>query len=132
MKVQEILLEMYTAYVLTEESRDMLQERFPPQYSKFIGHHITINFGVPADTEVPENAQIKVVGRKDSGDGLEVLVVSVNGSTQRENGGIYHITWSLDPDKYAPKDSNALLQDSVSKYTVSLPISIETEPQLLK
>ncbi len=123
---------MYTAYVLTEQSRKVLEDKFPPKYSKFIGHHVTIAFGVSADAELPENAEIKVLGRKDSGDGIEALVVSVNGETQRENGSFYHITWSLEPDKYSPKDSNELLKDAVSKYTVSLPITIDTEPQLLQ
>lgn len=132
MIVEEILREMYTAYVLTNEAREVLQANFPPKYSKFIGHHVTINFGVPADAEVPEAAELKVVGRKDSGDGLEALVVSVNGETQRADGSTYHITWSLEPDKYSPKDSNALLKDGARNYTLSVPIYIETAPQLLK
>lgn len=123
---------MYTAYVLTEESRDRLKEKFPPTYSKFIGHHVTIDFGVPADTEIPEDAVIKVLGKKDSADGIEALAVSVNGETQRPDGSIYHITWSLEPDKHSPKDSNVLLKDAFFKYKMTLPILIETEPHLLK
>ncbi len=123
---------MYTAYVLTEETRDRLTEKFPPTYSKFIGHHVTIDFGVPEDTEIPESADIQVPGKKDSGDGLEALVVAVNGETQRQDGSIYHITWSLEPDKYSPKDSNVLLKNAFFKYKMGMPISIDTEPTLLK
>jgi len=123
---------MYTAYVLTDESRSQLEEKFPPKYSKFIGHHVTIDFGVPADTEIPETAEIKVLGKKDSADGIEALVVSVNGKTTRSDGSIYHITWSLESDKYSPKDSNSLLKSAFFKYKMTLPILIETEPQLLK
>jgi len=131
MKVEELLLEMYTAYVLTDDTRNKLAAKYPPKYSRFVGHHVTIAFGVPADTEVPEEAVVRVLGIKDSGDGLEALVVSVNGSTERPDGGTYHITWSLEPDKYSPKDSNALMNNG-KKYTLSLPIPLETVPQLLK
>lgn len=123
---------MYTAYVLTDESRDTLIEKFPPTYSKFIGHHITIDFGVSEDTELPEAAAIVVLGKKDSGDGLEALVVLVNGESKRKDGKIYHITWSLESDKYSPKDSNSLLEKAFFKYKMALPVPIETEPQLLK
>lgn len=121
---------MYTAYVLTDESRSQLEEKFPPKYSKFIGHHVTIDFGVPADAEIPEQAELKVLGFKDSGDGLEALVVSVNGSTKRSDDSVYHITWSLDPEKYSPKDSNELLKRSY-KYTLSMPVLINTTPEIL-
>jgi len=133
MKVKELLVEMYTAHVLYDEAtRELLAEKFPPKYSKFIGHHVTVEFGVPADAEPPEDAEVKVLGIKDSGDGLEALVVSVGGETQRPDGGTYHITWSLEPDKYSPKDSNALMQDGTIKYKVSMPININTKPMLLK
>jgi len=122
---------MYTAYVLTDESRSQLEEKYPPKYSKFVGHHVTVEFGVPADAEVPEEAEVKVLGFNDSGDGLEALVVSVNGEIKRPDGSKYHITWSLDPEKYAPKDSNELLKESYW-YTMSLPTVIDTTPEVLK
>jgi len=122
---------MYTAYVLTDESRRRLEEKYPPKYPKFIGHHITVDFGVPAGAEAPEEAEVKVLGINDSGDGLEALVVSVNGKTKRPDGSKYHITWSLDPERYSPKDSNELLQNSYW-YTMSLPRVIDTIPQVLK
>lgn len=132
MKIQELLLEMYTAYVLTDASREKLKEKFPPKYSKFIGHHVTVDFGVSADSPIPEDANVTVVGKKDSGDGLEALVVSVNNETERPDGSIYHITWSLDPEKYSPKDSNTMFKNDYNRYTISLPIQIETTPSLLK
>ncbi len=130
MKVEELLLEMYTAYVLTDETRDELAEKYPPKYSKFVGHHVTVDFGVPDGTEPPEDADVMVHGIKDTGDGLEALVVSVNRSQERSDGGTYHITWSLEPDKYSPKDSNALMNDG-KRYTLTLPIPLETVPQVL-
>jgi hypothetical protein len=122
---------MYTAYVLTDESRNALLERFPPKYSKVIAHHVTVEFGVPEDTELPENAQLKVIGEADSGDGLQALVVSVNGEYRRSDGKIYHITWSLEPDSYKPVDSNDLVVDYNNRWKVILPVAFEAEPAIL-
>jgi len=123
---------MYTAYVLTDETRTYLEAKFPPRYSKFVGHHVTIEFGVPRDTVPPTAAEeVKVLGRIDSGDGLEALVVSVNGSRERPDGKAFHITWSLEPEKYSPKDSNELLSNSL-RYTMSVPHIINTVPSVLE
>jgi hypothetical protein len=60
----------------------------------------------------------------DDKNGLQALLVSVDGETVRPDGGIYHITWSLDPDRlippfmrgedgavpYEPKHSNAMIR----------------------
>jgi len=40
--------------------------------------------------------------------GVEVLIIMLNGSTYRSIGGLYHITWSLEKNR-KPKDSNAVL-----------------------
>jgi len=123
---------MYTAYILSDQSRSELEKKFPPKYETFIGHHITVDFGVKAGTAAPEPAELKVLGSKDSGDGLQALVVSVNGNSKRPDGSMYHITWSLDPEKYSPKDSNELLKDGKENWILSLSKTIETEPQLLR
>jgi hypothetical protein len=109
MKHSDITPKGYTAWVLSQEDRDLLSEVFPPQYEKWIGHHITQAFGVTEDMLDRADHEFKVVGRVDSGDGLEALIVEIDGSSNRPDGSIYHITWSLDPDKYKPKDSNALI-----------------------
>jgi hypothetical protein len=128
MKIREIIMENYTAYVLDDKARNQLLAKFPPKYPKVIAHHVTIQFGVPADTEIPE-AKVAVVGYVDSDDGLEALVVAIYGSTERSDGNTYHITWSLDPEKYSPKDSNTVLKSK--RFTLVRSIPINTTPQLL-
>jgi hypothetical protein len=123
---------MYTAYVLTDEARDMLLEKFPPKYSKVIAHHVTVEFGVPVDSEVPDEAEVKIVGEADTGDGLQALVAMVDGSTRRPDGGTYHVTWSLEPDRYKPVDSNQLLADFSKRWKISLATHVDVEPALLK
>lgn len=134
MKIDDILTEnlMYTAYLLDAQTRQSLLQQFPPKYSKVIAHHITVQYPVADDALQPPSAEIKVVGYADSGDGLEALVVSVDGKIQRPDGGTYHITWSLDPIKYEPKDSNALVSSQTKKFLIKLPILISATPSLLK
>lgn len=123
-------MEGYTAYVLDNDTRDALLQRFPPKYPSVVAHHITVQFGVnPTTAEVPPEADVKVVGYVDSGDGLEALVVSINGSTTRADNKTYHITWSLIPEKYKPVNSNDLLQKK--RYTLVRAIPIEASPQIL-
>lgn len=119
---------MYTAYVLSEETREALLDRFPPKYEKVIAHHVTVDFGVPEDAPVPPEADVKVVGYADNGEGLEALVVSVDGEKRREDGKYYHVTWSLDPEKFKPVDSGDLI--GYGNYTLVLTIPIETIPSL--
>lgn len=121
---------MYTAYVLSQDSRNQLMEKFPPKYHRVIAHHVTVEFGVPEGTELPPEADAKIVGYADSGDGIEALVVSINGSTQRPDGKHYHITWSLESEKYKPVDSNDLV--GYGKYKLMLPIPINMNPEVLK
>lgn len=128
MKVKDIK-NAYTAYLLDVESRVMLSQQFPPKYPKFIGHHVTVQFGVPASTIPPAPASVSVVGYADSEDGLEALVVSVNGSAKRDDGSTYHITWSLDPAKYSPKHSNDLLKKG---FTEVDPVAVRTTPATLQ
>jgi len=121
---------MYTAYVLTDETRALLEEKYPPSYSEFIGHHITVEIGLSEGTPAPEEADIKLLGIKDSGDGIEALLVAVNGETKRPDGSTYHIIWSLERDKYKLCDSNHLVE-TYQHYIMSLPDELKTRPELL-
>lgn len=121
---------MYTAYVLDDGTRDTLLAKYPPKYPDVIAHHITIQFPVPKGTEAPAPANVRVIGYADSGDGLEALVCTVNGKSERPDGKRWHITWSLDPTKYSPVDSNKLL--ATNKFTLALGTLIATTPAVLQ
>ena len=130
MKVED-LFEMYTALVLDAKSRRELQKKFPPKYPDFIGHHVTLKFGVPKDTPKPRQPDtVEVVGYKDEEKGVEALVVAVNGKTKRPDGSTYHITWSIDRSAgRKPVDSNKMLRDGFENIK-SIPIKIT--PEVLK
>jgi hypothetical protein len=132
MKLDEfkILREEYIAYRFNDQTRERLSELFPPKYPEFIGHHITLRFVKP-NTPLPETPKVaKIVGHADNGEGLEALVVEIDGSINRPDGKIFHITWSLDRQKgFKPVDSNALVAQG---YEPVDPIEIMIVPEMLK
>ena len=111
MKVNQVISRGYEAFVLDENTRKLLAEKFPPKYPEWIGHHITNIFGVQKDDARPYGQQYTfvVVGYVED-DGIEALVVERDGSSKRPDGKIYHITWSLDRTKgWKPVDSNRII-----------------------
>lgn len=95
-------------YPLDKTMRMRLLEQFPPRYADIKADHVTISLHQP-DT-MPQAQDISIVGRADSGDGLEAMVVSVDGDALRADGRPYHITWSLNPEKYRARDSGSLIE----------------------
>lgn len=101
----------YTALVLTPESRTQLLERFAPKFARVICHHITLAFNVPEDTVLPEPGSVQIVGYACDENGVEALVVALDGETDRPDGSYYHITLSLGHGR-KPKESNDLIVHS--------------------
>jgi hypothetical protein len=129
MRAREILSEMYIAYELDKKSRQALAAVFPPKYADFVGHHITLRMAKKNDSKLPSMPNsVKVVGYADDGDGLEVLVVEINGKTSRPDGKTFHITWSLDRSKgKKPVHSNGLVANGFTRVD---PIDIKAKPEL--
>lgn len=103
----------YFAYTLSNGVRESLKMQFPPKFSDFIGQHITVWFGGnPPDVVLSGLGQVshvKVIGYA-ADESLEALVVAVDGESERPDGKVYHITWSLDREQgRKPVDSNAVI-----------------------
>lgn len=97
-------------WLLDAAERTALLERFPPRWPDVIAHHVTLASKV---TDPLPSAQTGVVvGHVDDGVGLEALVVSIDGTTDRPDGSTCHITWSLDRTAgRAAKQSNDVLRE---------------------
>lgn len=117
---------MYTAYNLTQESKNLILSKFSPKFSNLVLHHITYKFGVKTGEELPpEVSEIKVVGFAQN-ENIECFVCSLDGETNRPSGGTYHITFSHS-DSASPKDSNELLENGFEKVE---PFSIVAVPAI--
>lgn len=119
---------MYTAYVLTDKSREKILAKFKPTYSNVVCHHITAKFGVSADEPIPaQPTSVKIVGYVDSKTGVEGLLVEIDGSTKRPDGKLYHITLSLGQGR-KPVETNDVINRAVN----CEPFEVEVSPKLLK
>ena len=83
-------MHLYVALNLTEASRQRILERFPPKFSEIKADHITYDFGVEADAELPEISDVRLHAYVCDEESLEALIVSVNGSTQRPQSHFPH------------------------------------------
>ena len=102
----------YLAYTLSANSRNDLLHHFKPKYPEVICEHVTYKFPAKSTDALPPVAhEAHVVGYAEE-PGLEALVVEINGSTKRPDGGTFHITLSLSRElKKKPMHSNALLRN---------------------
>lgn len=93
---------------LDREQRAALLELFPPKYAFTIADHVTLQAHAPAGAPAPPPCAAAIVGRVDDGEGVEALVVAIDGHAERGDGGTFHVTWSLAPTRHAA-ESNAVL-----------------------
>jgi hypothetical protein len=94
---------------LDRSDRERLLGRFRPSYADTVADHVTL--GRAGTAPEPWAAQADIVGRADDGDGVEALVVRMDGTTDRPDGSTYHITWSLDRSKgRKAQESNDVLR----------------------
>src|SRR4051812_27989602 len=80
---------------LDRGERDELLSRFPPRYDNAVADHVTLRAHVDPKAKLPAAAVGVIVGRSDDGQGVEAMVVQIDGSTERPDGSKYHVTWSL-------------------------------------
>jgi hypothetical protein len=116
----------YTGWLLDAGDREALLRRFPPAYPEVVAHHVTLKFGDKTAAPPTETAG-EVIGLADDGHGVQALVVRIAGSTDRPDGGTYHITWSLAEGRKA-KESNAVIARRGWTW-LPQPIPIRLEPR---
>lgn len=99
-----------TGWKLDSDEREVLLERFPPEWPDVIADHITLNAEASDNDPLPDTEQAEIVGGINDGEGLQAMVVAIGGSTDRPDGSTYHITWSLDRERgRKPVESNDVI-----------------------
>lgn len=112
---------------LDRAQRDELLRRFPPRYPDAIADHVTLRANAKGDP-LPPPIDAKIVGHADDGDSLEAMVVTVDGTPDRPDGSVFHITWSLDGAKgRRARESNDLLKQGGWR-DLDRPIPVNLEP----
>jgi hypothetical protein len=111
---------------LDRDQRKELLQQFPPQFSEVVADHVTLAARVNAGAELPSEQHAEIVGRIDDGEGVEAMVVSLGGTTDRPDGSTYHITWSLTPGRSA-KESNDVIA-RLGWTPIELPMPVKLTP----
>lgn len=104
---------MTTGWKLDRAQRDDLLARYPPRYATAVADHVTLLSnqagGATADPPAPAG-EARIVGHADDGAGVEAMVVAIDGSTDRPDGGTWHVTWSLGEGR-AARESNTVIAE---------------------
>jgi hypothetical protein len=109
---------------LLSRDREELLGAFPPRYRNFVADHVTLAARVAAQTPRPENVDGRLVGHIDDGQGVEALVVEIDGSTVRPGGGTWHITWSLADGRRAKESNDVLARQEWSPLQKPVPLHL--------
>ena len=112
---------------LDPNERKRLLARFPPKYGTTVADHVTLAAKVARDSELPPENEGEIIGRADDGQGVEALVVRIDGTTERPDGSRYHITWSLGPGRKAKESNDVIAQFGWQPIDPSAPIGLRPE-----
>jgi hypothetical protein len=77
---------------LDKGGRDALLDRFLPEWPDVITDHVTLDAHAGEGDCLPEATEAQIVGGINDGEGLQAMVVSIDGGPERPDGGTYHIT----------------------------------------
>jgi hypothetical protein len=110
---------------LDREQRKELLLQFPPRYSEVDADHVTLRTGAAQDAPLPEESEGEIVGRADDGRGVEAMVVAIGGTTDRPDGSVYHITWSLEPGRKAQESNDVLASREWTAFDLPMPVMLE-------
>ena len=95
---------MFSGWMIPDSERARVLQMFAPIFPCVRASHITLTID---HNEIPQDAEVVIVGHA-ARDGIEALVVSVDGETVRPDGMIFHITLSTVEGR-AAKESNDML-----------------------
>ena len=102
--------DLVIGWKLDRDQRRELLMQFPPKFRNVVADHVTLRSKASRSAALPDETHGEIVGRSEDGKGVEAMVVSIAGTTDRPDGSTYHITWSLDDGRRA-KESNDVIRD---------------------
>jgi len=106
---------------LDRSEREVLLRSFPPRYAEVVADHVTLRVG---SKELPADVRAAIVGHADDGAGVEAMVVTIDGTTDRPDGSTYHITWSLGPGRKAIESNHVLSEQGWQELDHPIPVTL--------
>ena len=112
---------LVVGWKLDRQDRVKLLKDIPARYDEVVADHVTLKVG---STEIPAHVRASIVGATDDEQGVQAMVVSIDGTTDRPDGSVYHITWSLGPGRKAKESNNVLKERGWSELDHPIPINL--------
>lgn len=109
---------------LDRDQRVELLRQFPPTYPNAVADHVTLKSKAVGAASLPEPETGHIVGKVDDGCGVEAMVVEIDGTVDRPDGSIYHITWSLAPGRHAVESNDALRDRQWVALDLPMPVTL--------
>jgi len=109
---------------LDYDQRAELLQQFPPTFGHVVADHVTLQAKAAGDAPLPQETEGLIVGRADDGKGVEAMVVSIGGTTDRPDGGTYHITWSLADGRHARESNDLLAGRQWTNFDLPMPVRL--------
>ena len=109
---------------LDRAERIELLLQFPPRYGNIVADHVTLAARVGRDSPLPSPITGEIIGRADDGAGVEAMVVRIEGSTDRPDGSIWHITWSLGEGRRAKESNDVIAQRGWEPIELPMPVQL--------
>jgi hypothetical protein len=106
---------------LDRGQRESLLRDLPPRYGEVVADHVTLKVGA---SNPPPEVRAEIVGRTDDDEGVEAMVVTIDGATDRPDGSTYHITWSLSPGRMARESNDVLKERGWKELDHPIPITV--------
>jgi hypothetical protein len=110
---------------LDPDQRKELLQQFTPKFRNVVADHVTLAPRVSKDAPLPQETQGEIVGRVDDGRGVEAMIVSIEGTTDRPGGGTYHITWSLENGRRAKESNDVIAAQSWEAFELPMPVTLK-------
>lgn len=110
-------------WTLDEAERATLLAQFPPRYAKVVAHHVTLATDAQ-DRDLPRPVRAAIVGRADDDRGVQAMVVTIDGDTERPDGSTYHVTWSLGDGRRARESNDVLKERGWDELDHPIPITL--------
>ena len=117
--------ESVIGWKLDREQRKELLQQFPPRYGEVVADHVTLQADAAEDAALPDETLGEIVGRVDDGEGVEAMVVSIGGTSDRPDGSIYHITWSLADGREAKESNDVLAAREWETFDMPMPVKLQ-------
>ena len=113
-----------TGWKLDREQRKELLQQFPPKFRNVVADHVTLAGTAAADAPLPSESDAEIIGRADDGRGVEAMVVRLAGTSDRPDGGTYHITWSLEDGREAKESNDILAKQEWELFDLPMPVRL--------